>query len=148
MIRKRSNLYFTLIEIICAIVILSFALTSLVVAANQNMIKVITSAAAIKCVIAAEAKLADYRTKHWSEIPPSESGPLIPEETEAYQFEMVSEEYQNEFGNFVHIVLTITFPASNTDKKNGFLLETDIPVPSSESKKFEESIKDKALIGN
>lgn len=140
--RNRQNSNFTLIEIVCCIVILSFALTSIVVVANQNMIKVITSGAAIKCVMAAEAKLAEYRVKDWSEIPPTESGPLILGDTEAYQYEMSSEPNQNEFGSFMHIILTVTFPASNTNKKNGFILETDIAIPSSDSKKMEDAIRD------
>ena len=140
--KTRKIFYFTLIEIICCIVILAFALTSLVVAANQNMIKVLTSGLAVKGVIAAESKLEEYRIKPWNEIPPSESGALIPSETESFQYEMTSEATQNEYGNFLHIVFKVTFPASYTSKKNGFILETDIAIPKNESKKVEDSIRD------
>lgn len=140
-----SKSYFTLIEIICCIVILAFALTSLVVAANQNIIKVLTSGAAVKGVLAAEAKLAEYRNKNWSEIPSSESGSLMGEDTESFQYEMASEPVQNEYGNFLHIMLTVTFPASNTTKKNGFILVTDIAVSPSDSKKMEDALMDSNL---
>ena len=139
--KRVFSYHFTLIEIVCAIVILGFALTSLVVAVNQNMIKVITSGAAVKCVLAAENKLAEYRLKNWSEIPPTDSGFLIPEETEAFKFEMVSENNLNEYGSFVHIILKATFPASNSNKENGFVLETDVSVPLADSKKMEDAIK-------
>lgn len=146
---KRCKLrrQFTLIEVVCAIVILSFSLTSIVVAINQNMMKVVTSGVAIKCVMAAENKIAEYRIKNWSEIPPQDSGFLIPEETESYKYEMTSEVLQNEYGSFVHIIFTATFPASRSSKSNGFVLETDIALPPNEAKKVEEAIKNSELNG-
>ena len=137
--------YFTLIEIVCAIVILSFSLTSLVVIVNQNMIKVYTSSAAIKCVQAAENKLNGYRAMPWAEIPASESGALVPSDTEAYQYEMTSVMQSNEYGNFVHITLTVTFPAVRTEKKNGFVLVTDIALPTSDTKAIEEEMRIRSL---
>lgn len=145
-IRKNSHL-FTLVEVICAIVILSFSLTSIVISINQNMIKVITSGVAIKCVLAAQNKLAEYRMKNWSEIPPQDSGFLMPEESESYKYEMTSELVQNEYGSFVHIIFTTTFPASRSSKSNGFVLQTDIALPANESKKIEEAIKNSELNG-
>lgn len=147
MIKFKSKALFTLIEVICAIVILSFALTSIVVAINQNMIKVITSSVAIKCVLAAENKIAEYRIKNWGEIPTSDSGFLMPEETESYKYEMTSEVVQNEYGSFVHIIFTTTFPASRSSKTNGFVLETDIAISPNEAKKVEETIKNSGLGG-
>lgn len=142
---NRHNNNFTLIEIICAIVILSISLTTIVVAVNQNMMKVITSGVAVKCVLAAENKLVQYRMMNWSEIPNSEKGALIPTETDAYQYEMASELQQNEYGNFVHITLTVTFPASRTTKSNGFILETDIAVPTNDSKNMDDAIRTRSI---
>lgn len=136
---------FTLIEIICAIVILSFSLTSLVVAVNQNMMKVYTSSIAVKCVIAAENKLMQYRIMKWSEIPPSDEGTLMPTESEAYRFQMASEFQQNEYGNFIHVVLKVSFPAARTTDTNGFILETDVAVPASDAKGIDEAVRNRSL---
>ena len=145
MMKRSTTIYFTLIEIICAIVILSFALTTIVVVANQNMIKVITSGVAVKCALAAENKLNEYRMMPWSEIPASDSGLLLPKDTEAYKYEMISENSQNEYGCYVHILLKVTFPASNSNKENGFYLETDIAVPGGDSLKMEEAIRNSSV---
>jgi type II secretory pathway pseudopilin PulG len=130
---------FTIIEVICAIVIFAFAVSTLLISLNNAMFKVYLSNGAIKSVLASEQKLMEYRLKNWSEIPPSESGFLFPDETEAYSYEMNSQIIQNEFGGFLHIHFKAIFPNIYAEKERGFILETDVPIPASEAAKIEEA---------
>ncbi|PCJ58496.1 MAG: hypothetical protein COA79_13355 [Planctomycetota bacterium] len=135
---KRSNhKKFNLIEIICAIVILSFALSTIMITMNNNMVKIRMAEGIIKSVPLAEKKLVEYKMMNWSEIPGTDQGFLAPEQTEALKFEMKSRLENNELGAFVHILLKVTFPSDSAE--DGFyVLTTDVSVPSGEIEKMSE----------
>ncbi len=123
--------HFTLIEIVCATVILALAFGGLLMALHASLFKVAVSNNAIQATLLAEKKLNSYRIMNWTEIPKTEEGQLDLTASEGLRYKMVSHLETNDMGGFLHISMTVSFP-SEGQKDHTFEVITDIALEPGE----------------
>lgn len=127
-LRKQN---FTLIEIVCAVVILALTFGGLLMSLHSSVFKVAVSNNAIQATLLAEKKMNSYKVMNWSEVPRSEEGLLDPTASEALRYKMISKLDVNDMGGFLHIAMTVTFPSDGAEDHT-YDVMTDIALAPGE----------------